>query len=129
MKRIFLLLAALSLTGCTTIQSWIPSFWDDNQSRKIIDLRQSVESIDCSKAQLPQADLVVREAEWFDLYSESKGSRQADVRRIIEPILATAHDWQKRSREREGSTVYCQLKKQVLQAQTRRASEVVLGRF
>ena len=128
MRKLILILA-VALSGCAQIQAFIPSFWDDNQSRKIIDLRQSVEAIDCSKAQLPQADLVVREAEWFDLYSESKGARQADVRRLIKPILATAHDWQKRSQEREGSRAYCQLKKQVLQAQTLRASQAVLGRF
>lgn len=117
------------LSGCAQIKGLVPSFWDDNQSRKIIDLRQSVEAIDCSLPQRPQADLVVREAEWFDMYSESKGSRQADVRRIIKPILDTAHDWQKRSQVQEGSRAYCLLKKQVLQTQTKRAAEAVLGRF
>ena len=128
MKKLVIILCVM-LAGCAQIKGLVPSFWDDNQSRKIIDLRQSVEQIDCSLPQRPQADLVVREAEWFDLYSESKGSRQADVRRIIKPILETAHDWQKRSQVQEGSKAYCQLKKQVLQTQTKRAAEAVLGRF
>jgi hypothetical protein len=128
MKKLVIILCVM-LAGCAQIKGLVPSFWDDNQSRKIIDLRQSVEQIDCSLPQRPQADLVVREAEWFDLYSESKGDRQADVRRIIKPILETAHDWQKRSQVQEGSKAYCQLKKQVLQTQTKRAAEAVLGRF
>jgi len=129
MTKLLAIFAIAVLSGCASIQGLIPSFWDDNQSRKIIDLRQSVEQINCSLPQRPQADLVVREAEWFDMYSESKGSRQADVRRIIKPILETAHDWQKRSQVQEGSKAYCQLKKQVLQTQTKRAAEAVLGRF
>ena len=129
MKKLLVILSIALLSGCAGLTGMIPSFWDDNQSRKIIDLRQSVEQIDCSLPQRPQAELVVREAEWFDMYSESKGSRQADVRRIIKPILETAHDWQKRSQEKEGSKAYCLLKKQVLQAQTKRAAEAVLGRF
>jgi hypothetical protein len=129
MRKLLVIILTLTLSGCAGLTGLIPSFWDDNQSRKIIDLRQSVEAIDCSLPQRPQAEQVVREAEWFDLYSESKGSRQADVRRIIKPILDTAHDWQKRSQVQEGSRAYCLLKKQVLQTQTKRAAEAVLGRF
>ena len=40
MKKILLIaVASVALTGCASITQWIPSFWDDNQSAKIIDIR------------------------------------------------------------------------------------------
>ena len=130
MKLIATLAMALTLSGCAAIQSWIPSFWDDNQSAKIIDLRQSIEQISCEPGQqLGSAQRVVGDLQWFQLYSESKGTLQQDVLRIIKPMQETAGDWLTRTQTKEGSKSYCELKKRTLRLQAGRAAEAILGRF
>lgn len=119
----------LSLTGCSTIKGWIPSFWDDNQSAKIVDIRMDVDRLDCSKDQLPQVSKIKDDLRWFQLYSESKGWRQADVLRIISPMQETVEDMYKRSKEQQGSKIYCELKKKVMQSQAEKAANAILGRF
>lgn len=126
MKQIAVISVVLMLSGCSTLTNWIPSFWDDNQSASIINVRQKVEQIDCSKEQLPQIQSVAREIRWFQLYSESKGTLQKDVLRLVEPMKGTADDWVKRG---EGSKTYCELKKKVLVDQSTKAASAILGRY
>jgi hypothetical protein len=134
MNRI-IVIAALSLTlsGCSVLEkgvSMIPSFWDDNQSARIIDIRQGIEQISCEPGtQLQDAEYVMTQIEWFKLYSQSKGSRQQDVIRIISPMEETVKDWLKRSQTQEGSKAYCQSKRMILKQQSKRAAESILGRF
>lgn len=122
-------LIVLTMSGCSTIKGWIPSFWDDNQSAKITDVRLSVERLDCSKDQLPQVSKIRDELTWFELYSKSKGWRQNDVLKLIGPMQETVEDMYKRSQSQQGSKMYCELKKKVMQQQAERASQAVLGRF
>jgi hypothetical protein len=130
MKKILAVaVISLSLTGCATVKNWIPSFWDDNQSAKIVDVRASVDRLDCSQDQLPQVSRIRDDLRWFELYSESKGWRQADVLRVIAPMKETVEDMYKRSQGTQGSKIYCELKKKVMQQQAARAAEAVLGRF
>ena len=129
MKTLATVLVALSLTGCASIAGIIPSFWDDNQSAMIVSVRLSVENIDCERLQHSQALHISQQLRWFQLYSESKGSRQQDVLRIIDPIAKTTEDWVKRAETNQPSTAYCETKKKIMQTQTKRAAEAVLGRF
>ncbi len=129
MKLIATVIIAVMLTGCSTVKSWIPSFWDDNQSAKIVDVRLAVDRIDCGRDQLAQAQRVRDDLRWFELYSQSKGWRQADVLRIIKPMQETVEDWYKRSLDGQGSKGYCEIKKKILQSQSERAAQAVLGRF
>lgn len=129
MKKLFVIATLTLLTGCSTVQNWIPSFWDDNQSAKIIDVRQQVHNIDCTKPQLPQAQGIANGLQWFRLYSDSKGMLQKDVLRITAPIEETAVEWVKRSETQEGSKVYCEMKKKVLVKQIDRAASGILGRW
>ena len=114
------------LQGCAQLQSWVPSFWDDNQSARIIDVRSRVESINCAESQKAQVEAVARELRWFEMYSQSKGMLQKDVLRVIEPMQSTVKEWSDRG---EGSKVYCELKKKLLAQQGERASKVILGRW
>lgn len=123
------LVAVLALSGCAQLKSWVPSFWDDNQSRAIIDVRQAVVEIDCGQPQLAQAGRLAQRLQWFELYSESKGWRQADVLRVIKPMQQTVAEWQTRSQQAEPSKTYCEIKKKLLTHQSQRAAEAVLGRF
>jgi hypothetical protein len=129
MKRILLIAAVVTLSGCSTIQGWIPSFWDDNQSAKITDVRLTVDRIDCDKPQLPQAVQLRDQLRWFELYSTSKGALQRDVIQLVKPIQDTTEDWYKRSLDGQGSVGYCNIKKKILEQQTARAAKGILGRW
>jgi hypothetical protein len=130
MKRITTFLAVLLLSGCAGLMDQIPSFNDANQSRAIIDVRLAVEQLDCDAVQEPQVKLIRDKLDWFRAYSESK-SRQADVLRLTDPIAETVKDFYQRVSQpgHKDNKVYCQLKKRVLTQQTKRAAEVVIGRF
>jgi hypothetical protein len=117
------------LTGCATVVGWIPSFNDVNQSAKIIDVRQAVDSLDCARPQNVQVKRIVDELRWFELYSESNGIRNRDVIRVIKPMQETAGDFLKMVQDKDGSRVYCDLKKRAMQEQAARAAGVILGRF
>jgi len=129
-KNLWLIaVVSVSLTGCGSVYKYIPSFWDDNQSAKIIDVRQKAHNIDCTQPQAPQAQAIVRDLQWFQLYSDSKGRSQHDVVALIKPMQETAEDWAKRSATQEGSRTYCEIKKKVLVGQADRAAGSVLGRW
>ena len=129
MKRILLISCVVMLTGCSTVQSWIPSFWDSNQSARITDVRLTVDRIDCDRPQLPQAVQLRDQLRWFELYSKSKGALQRDVLALIAPIQATTEDWYKRSLDGQGSVGYCTIKKKILEQQTARAAKGIMGRW
>ena len=117
---------ALVLSGCSTVKSWVPSFWDDNQSAYIVDARVHVAQINCDLEQKPQVLKVQEDLLRFEYYSSSKGSLQADVLRVVEPIKKTVDEWVQRG---EGSKAYCTIKKKLLTEETARAASVILGRW
>ena len=130
MKKILAVaIVSLSLTGCASIQSMIPSFWDDNQSKAIVDVRQSVVQLDCEKEHAPQVKRIKDNLQWFQLYSDSKGKRQQDVLKLVAPMQETVDDFYKRSTEKQGTKTYCEIKKKVMLLQSEKAASAVLGRF
>ena len=129
MKTILLALSMTLLTGCAAVVKYIPSFWDDNQSARIIDVRLRAESIDCGQPQLPQVRALAQDLRWFELYSQSKGLRQTDVLKLIQPMQDTVKEWQDRSQRQEGTKFYCETKKKIVVEQSKRAAEATLGRF
>ena len=129
MKSIVIAVVAVMLTGCSAIISKIPSFWDDNQSARIIDVRLRAEAVNCSEPQLPQIRQIAQDLRWFELYSQSKGARQTDVLKLIKPMQDTVKEWEERSSKQEGSKFYCETKKKIVSEQAKRAAEATLGRF
>ena len=131
MKRTLLILAVVMLQGCAGLTGLIPSFWDPNQSARIVSVRLDIERLDCKAAQKPQVTKIRDDLEWFRLYSESKGGRQADVLALTKPMTDTLEDWHKRvsTEGHRDNPIYCDLKKKVLQEQSARAAKAVLGRF
>jgi len=129
MKTFIVAVAVVMLTGCSTIVSKIPSFWDDNQSARIIDVRLRADSVNCSEPQLPQIRQCAQDLRWFELYSQSKGLRQTDVLKLIKPMQETVREWEERSSKQEGSKFYCETKKKIVSEQAKRAAEATLGRF
>jgi hypothetical protein len=131
MKKLLLVAAVFLLQGCAGLTGMIPSFWDDNQSAKIISVRLDIERVDCKAQQLPQVAKIRDDLEWFRLYSDSKGGRQADVLALTKPMTETVEDWYKRVilEGHKDNAIYCDLKKRVLTEQSTRAAKAVLGRF
>jgi hypothetical protein len=123
--RIITVLLALALTGCAGV---LPSFWDDNQSARIVDVRLAVARVDCANALVGVAR-VRDDIEWFKLYSHSKGALQKDVLAVVEPMSETAEDWYTRTLGGTASKTYCELKKSIMQQQAARAASAVLGRW
>ena len=117
----------LALAGCGSLPFEIPSFWDDNQAARIIDVRKSVDDLDCAAAHAPQVKTIQHHLKWFELYSQSK--RTPDVARLIQPMQATVDDFYRRSVENPGSAAYCELKKRVMITQGETVARAVLGRF
>lgn len=129
MKRI-VIISVFLLSGCASIMSHIPSFWDDNQSHKVIDIRLGIEQMDCaSPGVLARVDSIRDNVLWFQLYSQSKGARQTDVLTLIEPLAETVNDMSRRGHDQGFSRSYCELKQRILRSQSQRASEAILGRF
>ena len=131
MKKLFAILSFTLLSGCAGLTGLIPSFWDDNQSHRIISVRLDIERVDCKTVQLPQVIKIRDDLAWFKLYSESKGGRQADVIALTNPMTATVEDWHKRvsTEGHKDNAIYCDLKKRVLTEQSARAAKAILGRF
>lgn len=127
MKKLSVVLFLVLLQGCSTM---LPSFWDDNQSKKIIDVRQSVAHLNCAQSHLPQVKQIHDQLEWFQLYSESKGFLQNDVLAVIKPMQETVEEFYKRSAGKDqGSVPYCEMKKKILIKQSSIAAQAVLARF
>lgn len=131
MTKLSVILLAALLSGCAGLTGLIPSFWDDNQSARIVSVRLAIERVDCRAAQKPQVERIRDDLAWFRLYSESKGGRQADVLALTKPMTDTVEDWHKRvsTEGHKDNPIYCDLKKKVLQEQSARAAKAVLGRF
>ena len=132
MKRLLLIGMVALLQGCAsfslqTIKDKIPSFWDDNQSRSVIDIRQSVEKLNCKEAHAPQVKVIKDNIQWFVLYSESKGTK--DVITLVKPMESTVDDFYKRSLEKQGTEIYCDIKKKILITQSSAVAKTVIGRF
>ena len=118
------------LVGCSSLGKIVPSFWDDNQSARIIDVRFNIERMDCHSDSIKSQVSTLRDnLLWFELYSESKGVRQQDVIRVVHPIRETVEDMWKRYSKSEASTTYCEIKVRILKSQSQKAAEAVLGRF
>jgi len=129
MKLITLIITVVLVSGCATVERWIPSFWDDNQSARITDIRLSIHNLDCKKDQLSQITEIRNHIEWFRLYSTSKGRLQKDVLKLTHPMYETVEDMYKRNTEGRASTTYCELKKKIMAQQAERAAAGILGRW
>lgn len=121
LKRIVMIGLLVSASGC----AMIPSFWDNNQSAKAIDIRQSIEQITCDSYSKYMAILLKNDIEWFVLYSESKGTK--DVLEMSKKMQSTVDSLV--AKGESVSPTYCNAKKTILQQQSKMFAKSVLGRF
>ena len=129
MKLLFTILVSVMLSGCATVSTWIPSFWDSNQRARIVDVRLGIDRLNCAGDQLAQITRIRDDLRWFELYSTSKGPLQQDVIKLIAPMQLTVEDMYARNSKGQGSVVYCELKRTIMQQQAQRAAAGILGRW
>ena len=127
MKRLLVVLAFLSLTGCASIMEMIPSGWDVNQAKVITDIQLEVRHFDCAKDLAPQVNKLAQDVEWFDIYAKTKPTR--DIAKLTGTITDTVKELQERVKAGPVSPMYCDLKKKIIQQQVDIIAKSVQGRF
>lgn len=125
MKKVITILAVLTLSGCSSLLDYIPSRWDVNQAKVTTDLRQSTHNFNCKGDQLAQLKVIAEQVEWFDLYAESKGTK--DVAKLTATMKGTVTEFQ--NRPQPVSALYCDLKKKLMSQQADIIAKTVQGRF
>lgn len=103
----------------------IPSRWDVNQAKVTTDLRQATHNFDCKGDQRAQLKTIAEAAQWFELYSESKGTK--DVASLGKTLQTTVKEFQDRAQP--VSPLYCDLKKKLMIQQADIIAKTVQGRF
>lgn len=125
MRKLITILAVLTLAGCSSLLDYIPSRWDVNQAKVTTDLRQSTHNFNCKGDQLAQLKVIAEQVEWFDLYAESKGTK--DVAKLTATMKGTVTEFQ--NRPQPVSAIYCDLKKKLMSQQADIIAKTVQGRF
>ena len=119
--------AFFALTGCSTLMEYIPSSWDVNQAKVITDIQQQARHFDCKADLAPQVNQLAKEVEWFDIYSQTKPTR--DINKLTGVIKDTVKELQDRVAKGPVSPLYCDLKKKIIQQQADILAKSVQGRF
>jgi PBP1b-binding outer membrane lipoprotein LpoB len=127
MKKLLLITAFLSLTGCASIMEYIPSSWDVNQAKVITDIQLQARHIDCKADLVPQVNQLAQDVEWFDIYAKTKPTR--DIAKLTGTITSTVQELQERVAKGPVSPLYCDLKKKIIQQQADILAKSVQGRF
>jgi PBP1b-binding outer membrane lipoprotein LpoB len=127
MKKLLVVCAFFALTGCASIMEYIPSSWDVNQAKSITDIQQQVRHFDCKADLKPQVDQLSKNVEWFDIYSQTKPTR--DINKLTGTITATVAELKDRVAKGPVSPLYCDLKKKIIQQQADIIAKSVQGRF
>ena len=127
MKKLLVVVAFLSLTGCASVMEMIPSRWDVNQARVITDIQLQVRHFDCKADLAPQVNKLAQDVEWFDIYAKTKPTR--DIAKLTGTITETVKELQDRVKAGPVSPMYCDLKKKIIQQQADILAGSVQGRF
>jgi PBP1b-binding outer membrane lipoprotein LpoB len=127
MKRLVVIVAFLSLTGCASIMEMIPSGWDVNQAKVITDIQLQARHMDCKSDLAPQIKRLSQDVEWFDIYAKTKPTR--DIAKLTDTITDTVKELQERVAHGPVSPLYCDLKKKIIQQQADILAKSVQGRF
>lgn len=123
---IIIMLVIFVLAGCSALGPW-PSRWDVNQAKITTDIRQTVHSFDCKGDQVAQLKELSKQVEWFDLYAESKGTK--DVAKLTATMKDTIKEFQERASKGAVSPLYCNLKVKIMSSQADMIAHTTQARF
>jgi uncharacterized protein YceK len=127
MKKLLVILALVSLSGCSTIMDYFPSRWDVNQAKSITDIQQQARRFDCKGDQVAQINSLDQSVEWFVIYSQTKPTR--DITKLTETLQTTVTEYKDRASKGPVSPLYCDLKVKIIKQQTDILAGSVQGRF
>ena len=127
MKKLLLILAVVSLSGCASLMEYIPSSWDVNQAKIITDIQVQARHFDCKGDQAAQLNALSLNVEWFDIYAKSKPTR--DIAKLTGTVTATVKEYQDRLKTGPVSPMYCDIKLKIIKQQTDILAGSVQGRF
>jgi len=126
-KKLLVILALVSLTGCASIVDMIPSRWDANQAKVITDIQVQVTHFDCKGDQAQQLRSLALNIEWFNTYAKTKPTK--DIAKLTSTVTATVKEYQDRLKTGPVSPLYCDLKVKIIKQQTDILAGSVQGRF
>jgi hypothetical protein len=127
MKRLLVVIAFLSLTGCASIMEMIPSRWDVNQAKVITDIQVQANHFDCKADQASQLAGLSINVEWFETYARTKPTR--DISKLTGTLTTTVKEYQDRLKTGPVSPMYCDLKLKIIKQQADILAGSVQGRF
>jgi outer membrane biogenesis lipoprotein LolB len=127
MKRLLVLIAIISMTGCASILEKIPSRWDVNQAKVVTDIQQEARRFDCKGDLTVQLNELDKSVEWFDIYAQTKPTR--DVAKLSGTLSKTIKEMQERVKAGPVSPLYCDLKQKIIKQQADILAGSVQGRF
>lgn len=127
MKKLLLIAVIVGLSGCASIIEMIPSRWDVNQAKISADIRQTSINFDCKGDQKAQLEVLTKQVQWFELYSDSKGTK--DVAKLGQTMVSTTKEFTDRLDRGQVSPIYCELKKKLFIQQADILARAVQGRF
>jgi len=127
MKKLLVIFAVLSLSGCSTLQQWIPVRWDSNQSQSITTIQQTTRNFDCKADIAQQAKDLAQKVEWFEIYAKSKPTR--DVIVPVGKMNDSVKELVDRTSKGPVSPTYCEIKKKILIQQADMLAHTVQARF
>lgn len=127
MKKIITVFAFVFLSGCSSIQQYIPVKWDSNQSASITTIQQTTRNFDCKADIAQQAKVLQQQVEWLKLYSESKPTR--DVIETVGLMNDSVKELADRSSKGSVSAMYCEMKKKIVIKQADIVAHTIHGRL
>jgi hypothetical protein len=123
-RKILLVCSIVLLTGCSTLNSLLPSPWDDNEMMYIATLQYEVRKIDCDKHGTIETVWATKEKLWW--YAQA--ARHADVVELIEPYHQSMVGLYEQSRAGTLRKPYCVNKVTILTTQTDMIAEALASR-
>ena len=127
MKKLFLILAVVGLTGCSSLMEYSPSRWDVNQAKSITDIQQQTRQFDCKADQVAQLDKLSSSVEWFNIYATNKPTR--DVAKLTGTLSSSVKEFKDRAEKGSVSPIYCDIKRKLFIQQADIIAGAVQGRF
>lgn len=121
-------LMVVFLTGCTTLQNFFPSAWDDNEMMMIVELQYDIRQIQCppdeGSWQSIQDVWETKEKLWY--YAQA--TRHVDVVELVRPFSASMEGLYYQAREGNLRRPYCVNKVIILTKQADAMAEALATR-
>ena len=111
----YILIMVLLVSGC----SYLPSFYDDNESLLAINVRYEVDRLDCNA---PRVVRIKGSVDRLYFYTESKKSK--DIFKLVQLMKKTTDPMPKLM-----STSFCTIKKKILEKQSKDIANAIMRRY